>query len=199
MPIQVSTYAFSCRSPCYLFALHRCVHRRSQERAVTQHLSLSYRMVTHVKVMMKAQRHFWKLTSDSDAERAWHRRGDELHLKETRPGPALLVLDLELGILKLLSPMWSYTDVVTPHKVPQGCKEHFWKHFETQSRRVLWKCKLSYQKTFSITNGYIGLFFFCFSIISIHTLHFVFCLSMILHNEWKNIKINLISLFPYTL
>lgn len=199
MPIQISTYASSYQSPRYLFALHRCVRRGPQERAVTQHLSLSYRMVTHIKVLMKAQRHFCNLTSDSDAERAWHRRGDELHLKKARPGLALLVLGLELDILELLSPMWSYTDGVIPHKVPQGCKEHFWKHFETQSR-VLWKCKLSYQKTFSITNGYIGLFFFCFSIISIHTtLHFVFCLSMILHNEWKNIKINLISLFPYTL
>lgn len=132
-------------------------------------------------------RHFFKLASDSDVERAWHGREDELHLEESRPSPAgsQQLSELDLGILGLLSPMWSCTVVVSPPKVPQGCQENFWKVFETLSREVLWKCKLYYQKTFSITNGCIGLIFFfliffCFSIVSIHaTLHFVFCHSMI--------------------
>lgn len=126
-------------------------------------------------------RHFCKL-SDSDVERAWHGREDELHLEESRSSPAEIqqLLELDLDILGLLSPKWSCTAVVSPPKVPQGCWENFWKVFETTSRRVLWKCKFYYQKTFSFTNGCIGLnisfFHFLLLFHGKHSCHTPFCI-----------------------
>lgn len=150
-------------------------------------------------------RHFCKL-SDSDVERVWHGRGDELHLGECRPSPAesRQILELDLDTLGLLSPVWCCTVVVSPPKVPQGCWEDFWKVFETPSKKSTVKMQaLLRENIFHYECMYWIKFFlvnFLLLFHSEHSCHTPFCiLPQHIHNEWKNIKISLISLFPYTL